>query len=1522
MKPRVSILPFLALALTCAAHGETYTWTNTGGGNWNTASNWNTNPDVPVFGADVVVDFSTLNLTGSNKTLNLGSTGKAVGKIKFGDTTASHGWDIIAQNGPLMLQTTTGQPEIEVINWRSDITVQLAGTQGFNKTGSNVLRLNNNANPVTGEILVSAGSLQVRDGTTNNPTVFAAATMDDRSLRSTGTGIIDLFRIGASGTQNVTWSLPVTTLESGGTLRFRTDNAATYNHSMAANLSVGSGGGTVQNNGGTGVQSITLGGTLSGSGALSYSVGAGSIRQLTISSADNSFSGNWEVSHAGTGTAILRAGAANALGTGSVTLNANGNLLSGADGSLNSLSGVTLQHAGSSLDLANQSWSNPAASLTVNNGTVQVGNGLLSIGTLSMSGGEMLLAAAAGGSAPVVTAGNADFGGRNLVVALSGSPVGNPFELVRYSGALSNPPVVVLGGDSGRLISAVNNGSGTNDRITLTFTGSVADLVWTGANSNVWDNNTTANFLNGASPDVFRSFDNVTFNDSSAVKTVTLPGSLNAGTVTFDHGTAAYTLDGAGAIAGPASLVKSGNGTLTVNTPNTFFGPVSVNGGKLVLGNAAALGATAAKTLTIGAGAQLDFNGFAPGAARAYTYKLQGAGDGSGALVNSQTTGINENSGVLYLELLGNTTIGGSGRFDIGRAGTATGSILGNGHTLTKAGTNSIFLRAPAQNLSILATQGTLGVQDSALALGGATGSVNVSGGASLLVQDGLNLATPLRLQDSAVLTTAGTGSTEWSGPVTLAGTAIINLPSAPLTISGAITEDGGASTLRKEGANVLTLSGSNNHSGGTLIVGGQVTATSDSAFGTGTVTAERDDTGAGTLRINLLDVELDNDIVLNSNAPTVGRAMLSTAAGNTLSVLNGDITLARFPSSGGTFSAFDGGILRVLGAIWSTNGINPNARSGMIEIGGGQGNYTVFAHGEGTLRLLSDNAIVPTARVLSSINGSCTLDMNGFDQTLAGLGRQTENSSLVTNSSAEPVVLTVNSTTDTAFGGTIEDGVGGVSIVKTGPETWTISGSNTYTGTTTVTAGTLAIDGSQASAVGAISVSGATSTLTGSGSVGGDITVAGGATFTPGGPAAGTFNSGSDSPIQMQSGTRFGVRLDSEGASSSKLYLNGNLTLASGVKLEAIDVATTPAALPVGTELVIIDYGPYLFQGTFDGLPEGAPLTIGVNGFTIQYKNNDRVTLTATGVEDPYLAWAADPSFGLIAGVNNGFAQDADNDGLTNGLEWILGGNPSQQDASSLVSATRLSAGALTPRLHAANRRPSPSPTSPSNMTADLARRPGTQSPSFADSGPDANGVIVDINNSQPAPGHRDHSRHQRTSGLVHPPRRLTEVIEVHHPNPIPKIDMKYRAFLTASACLCPCPQRKRSNHRHLDQRQRRQLGRRRQLGWHGSHLGSRPDRRFLNPQHHRQPESQPEPPAKPSGKSSSVTPIRLTSGTSSPVRDHSRFRPRPASRRSKWSTTSVITVGLDGTQGLKKRVPALLRLNNTANPSRARSW
>ena len=146
---------------------------------------------------------------------------------------------------------------------------------------------------------------------------------------------------------------------------------------------------------------------------------------------------------------------------------------------------------------------------------------------------------------------------------------------------------------------ALNRTSGgtAGGYVQLVVTGNTANLVWTGAlNAATWDLNTTANF-NGST---FYNFDSVTFDDTTANRTVTLTGTLEPRVVTVNT-TLGYTLSGS--LTGTGSLVKNGTGALTLNAANTFIGGTTLNTGSIVLANEAAnAGALSSGPVTLNGG--------------------------------------------------------------------------------------------------------------------------------------------------------------------------------------------------------------------------------------------------------------------------------------------------------------------------------------------------------------------------------------------------------------------------------------------------------------------------------------------------------------------------------------------------------------------------------------------------------------------------------------------------------------------------------------------------------------------------------------------------------------------------------------------------------------------------------------------------------------------------------------------------------------------------------------------------------
>lgn len=103
-------------------------------------------------------------------------------------------------------------------------------------------------------------------------------------------------------------------------------------------------------------------------------------------------------------------------------------------------------------------------------------------------------------------------------------------------------------------------------------------VVWTGAESNVWNYAADQNFLYDGDASYFVQNDKVVFNDEAENFKVELTGELPSDTVLVDNSTA-YTFSGAGAITGNATLFKKGTGKLTITTDNTYTGGNRISGG-------------------------------------------------------------------------------------------------------------------------------------------------------------------------------------------------------------------------------------------------------------------------------------------------------------------------------------------------------------------------------------------------------------------------------------------------------------------------------------------------------------------------------------------------------------------------------------------------------------------------------------------------------------------------------------------------------------------------------------------------------------------------------------------------------------------------------------------------------------------------------------------------------------------------------------------------------------------------------
>jgi autotransporter-associated beta strand protein len=193
---------------------------------------------------------------------------------------------------------------------------------------------------------------------------------------------------------------------------------------------------------------------------------------------------------------------------------------------------------------------------------------------------------------------------------------------------------------------------------------------------------------------------------------------------------------------------------------------------------------------------------------------------------------------------------------------------------------------------------------------------------------------------------------------------------------------------------------------------------------------------------------------------------------------LNGPATFTRSNCGGPADSMeFDGAITGT-GPLTLTND-NPFSSITLTTVNTYTGATTVSGV---EVVIFEVNGAVPIGSALT-VNGEVIFETDSTVGSLAGSG------DVFMNGNA----LTVGGdNSDTTFSGRYRDNFGSVSLVKTGTGTLTLSGANTYTGSTTVSGATLLVTGSLDSDV--TVESGAT--LGGSGTINGDVTLDSGATL------------------------------------------------------------------------------------------------------------------------------------------------------------------------------------------------------------------------------------------------------------------------------------------------------------------------------------------------------------------------------------------------------------------------------------------
>ena len=623
----------------------------------------------------------------------------------------------------------------------------------------------------TGSVNFTGGTLQLRDnGAGSNGTL----TYGNNVALSTGAGTIDVDRVSANTGNTVsfgTLTIGAQTLSTTGAnsygVRFAgattLTGAATLNPTTAKLTLAGAVGGAFDlSKTGSGVLQLNAASTYSGQ----TNVNAGTLALL------GSISGSTRID--------VKAGA-----TLDVTAAAGGFTLGGAQ---------TLSGSGT-----------VAGSATVaNGGTIQPGNasgtGTLSLGGLTFGANANInFTNSATLAAVAVTGANALVAnaGASVAVNLSSiSPAIGTYVLIDYSGSIGGAAgfgAFHLGTQPNRFIASLVNNAG-NTSIDLSVQGTDSP-VWKGTQSTEWSTNVIApakNWVlnsNNATGTDFLANDAVVFNDLATNTTVNLSvADVVPISVTFANATNNYMIAGTKAIAGTTGLTKSGAGSVTIGTTNSFTGAIALNGGTVSVASVANSGANS----PLGAGTAVTFNGG--------TLAVTG-GDSSTnrAFTMDAGGGTLQTNGLLTLT----SAVGGAG-------------------ALTKSGTGTLVLLGANNYGATSITAGTLQVGDGGTA--GTLGSGTVNVGAELVFGRSDVVTIGNTIQGGGSVTNGGTGTVILTGAnsygatIIAAGTLQIGSGGAAGTLgSGAVTNDG---TLVFNRSDAITIANDIGGSGAVTVSG------------------------------------------------------------------------------------------------------------------------------------------------------------------------------------------------------------------------------------------------------------------------------------------------------------------------------------------------------------------------------------------------------------------------------------------------------------------------------------------------------------------------------------------------------------------------------------------------------------------------------------------------------------------------------------------------------------------------------
>jgi fibronectin-binding autotransporter adhesin len=766
--------------------------------------------------------------------------------------------------------------------------------------------------------------------------------------------------------------------------------------------------------------------------------------------------------------------------------------------------------------------SSSSDALTVNGGTLDLNGNSISVTSLSGSGGDIINNSSAANAVLTVNNSSAcsfsgwmyDGSSKNLGLTKNGTGTLTLSGANTYSGGTTVSLGTLTLGNS----SALGSGSVTLNGGTLDLYGySVTVPLLSGANSFINDSSSGSGSsclaVDNASDCTYFGRIEIGPHNRAIALAKSGPGIFTLGSSSGNYYTGGTTING-GTLKitstyslGTGGLIVDG-GTLDLN--GHYISVSSISGSSGYIGNTS----TSSVSTLIVNGSSSSFGGIIEDAIGASGTKQTSLIVDSGQLIlsgaNTYTGGTKVNSGILQL---GNGESGGSVVGDIidnsslvvNRSDdwTYSGSISGAG-ALTKTGAGTLTLTGTNTYSGGTTIQaGILSINDdSALGTDPSTAQTNItfSGSGTLragagftlnsnrgiLVNSGKTATIDTQsytmtidgvISGSGAVTKQGTGTLTLSGVNTYTGSTTINAGTLALRANNANTIGNTSSVTINGSSAVLDIDGCNNSTGPITLQNGAISGTtgvlSSSAYNVqnGTISAILGGGGA-------LTKSMYGTVTLNGNNSYIGATIIN----------HGVLSISSASNLGADGLTFNGGTLRVTascainktttiniwGGTFDINGANTTLNNSSIISGAGSltktgagtlslsGTNTSFSGGTtinaGTLQI--GNSFAPGTDGLT-VNGG-TLDLNGNSISVSSL---TGNSGLITDNSgstSSTTTLTVNTTATNSptFAGSMQETINKnkLALIKTGNGTLTLSGTNAYSGGTTISAGTLEI--------------------------------------------------------------------------------------------------------------------------------------------------------------------------------------------------------------------------------------------------------------------------------------------------------------------------------------------------------------------------------------------------------------------------------------------------------------------------------